>query len=202
MEKATIGLHKKIVNVMKSITSISKDGFNAFHKYKYVTDAAIVTEIRKELIENNLVVIPSQENIDVSGELTILKIKYSLIDADSGERQESYVYGAGHDKGDKGVYKAATGAEKYYLLKTFLLPTDDDPENEKESKEADELENTNVRVPAGYWDLPIDKRQERLGKGNVARKTEKGWFIFAPKGEAGKWKEDMNFSQPPLGEKK
>jgi hypothetical protein len=34
---------------------------------------------------------------------------------------------------DKGVYKALTGSEKYFLMKAFLIPTGDDPE--KESKD-------------------------------------------------------------------
>ncbi len=41
--------------------------------------------------------------------------------------------GAGNDRnkngvGDKGTYKAITGATKYALMKTFLLETGDDPE--------------------------------------------------------------------------
>jgi hypothetical protein len=51
--------------------------------------------------------------------------------------------GSGNDKnskgvGDKGIYKALTGASKYALLKTFMMETGDDPEvpnqQEKESK--------------------------------------------------------------------
>ncbi len=53
-----------------------------------------------------------------------------LLDVDSGESHVSTAYGQGQDKGDKGVYKAATGAEKYFLLKTFLIATGDDAEKE------------------------------------------------------------------------
>lgn len=182
MENKNIAL--KIVKVMAAVQSVSKDGFNAFHKYKYVTDAAIVNEIRKEMIANKLVCIPSQQSCDQVGDLTKLLVSYTLLDADSGETYTSMVYGYGQDKGDKGVYKAATGAEKYYLLKTFLLPTDDDPENEKEGNsyrqpESDEGYDTGIRVPAGYWDLDEKSRQERIGKGFYPKKTAKGWFIFS-----------------------
>ena len=34
----------------------------------------------------------------------------------------------GADTGDKALYKAYTSGVKYFLLKTFLLPTDDDVE--------------------------------------------------------------------------
>lgn len=33
------------------------------------------------------------------------------------------------DDADKGLYKAYTGGEKYFLLKNFLLPTGIDPDN-------------------------------------------------------------------------
>lgn len=124
----------KILKVMEAVKSVAKDGFNSFHKYKYVTDASIVVEIRKQLIKNNLICIPTQESCTLVGDLTTLLVKYTLIDIDSGETLITQVYGYGQDKGDKGIYKAATGAEKYFLLKTFLLPTDDDPENEREPK--------------------------------------------------------------------
>jgi hypothetical protein len=39
--------------------------------------------------------------------------------------------GEGQDAGDKAVYKAMTGALKYCLLKTFLIPTGDDPERDE-----------------------------------------------------------------------
>lgn len=129
MENKNIGL--KILKVMDAIGSISKDGKNNFHGYRYVTDAAIVSAIRVELIKNKLVVIPNQIECIREGEITTLKIEYTLLDAESGETIVSHVYGQGQDKGDKQTYKAATGAEKYYLMKTFLIPTDDDPENER-----------------------------------------------------------------------
>lgn len=39
--------------------------------------------------------------------------------------------GEGMDTGDKAIYKAITGAQKYVLMKTFLIPTGDDPELEE-----------------------------------------------------------------------
>lgn len=176
-------LASKILAVMNSIESVTKDGFNSFHKYKYVTDAAIVSEIRGAMIKYNLVCIPSQIKCDEIESLTVLLVKYTIIDADSGESMESLVYGYGQDNGDKGVYKAATGAEKYFLLKTFLLPTDDDAEKASPADEvSDEGFNTNVRVPADYWkmkDIDPAGAQERIGIGFYAKKTPKGWFIFS-----------------------
>lgn len=190
MESNNKQIASKIVKVMAAIQSVSKDGYNAFHKYKYATDAAIVSEIRKAMIANNLICIPNQLSCNQNGNMTAMQVQYTVLDADSGEFITSHVYGYGQDTGDKGPYKAATGAEKYFLLKTFLLPTDDDPENEKESKNghsnghSEEVDgyDTGVRLPAGWWDLrekDPKAAQDRIGAGYFPRKTAKGWFIFS-----------------------
>jgi hypothetical protein len=52
------------------------------------------------------------------------------IDSDSGEVFAVQAVGTGKDNADKGAYKAYTGASKYVLMKTFLLATGDDPEDD------------------------------------------------------------------------
>ena len=43
---------------------------------------------------------------------------------------KTIIYGEGIDKGDKALYKAYTGAIKYYLANTFLIATGNEPEND------------------------------------------------------------------------
>ena len=87
--------------------------------------------------------------------------------------------GSGNDRsrsgavGDKGIYKAITGANKYALLKTFLLETGDDPE---EVSDADRESNKPKEV----------KKEEK----KEAKKEE-------PKEEP---KEDLNLFTEKLGE--
>jgi hypothetical protein len=66
-------------------------------------------------------------NYDYAYESDILE----AVRSDDGVTGETLDYpwmGWGVDPGDKGGYKAITGAEKYFLMKTFLIPTGDDPE--------------------------------------------------------------------------
>lgn len=121
---------KKILAVMGEVGKVGKDKTNSFHKYDYASDEAVVGAIRIAIIKNGLIVVPNQTECRVDGELTTLKVEYRIIDTDSGEEMTTVAYGQGQDKGDKGVYKAATGAEKYFLLKTFLIATGDDAEKE------------------------------------------------------------------------
>jgi len=75
---------------------------------------------------------------EVTGEaetLTVITLQTSFVwwNPDSGEieRTEPKLWrGYGDDAGDKGIYKAYTGAEKYALMKQFLVATGDDPEGD------------------------------------------------------------------------
>jgi len=118
----------KILRVMQDVEGVIKDSVNEFHKYKYASDAAIIQTVRVSMIKHKLIAVPNQVSCVKEGDMTTIGVCYKLIDGDSGECVESMVYGQGQDKGDKGAYKAATGAEKYFFLKTFLIPTFDDPE--------------------------------------------------------------------------
>ena len=64
--------------------------------------------------------------------LTVIRIKFQFIDGTTGERTDMQeIVSYGDDPGDKGIYKALTGAVKYALMKTFLIATGDDPEADK-----------------------------------------------------------------------
>jgi hypothetical protein len=126
----------KLAAVMDAISSVPKRGHNKFHDYKYATEADIVEAIRGELSKRHIILVPgitgrSRENVGDKGSvLTHLDMTFTFMDGETGEQLERPWLGAGTDKEDKGAYKAMTGGEKYFLLKTFLIPTGDDPEQE------------------------------------------------------------------------
>jgi hypothetical protein len=133
-------LAAKLADVMKSIKRIKKTGRNAFHGYDYVTEADLVEAIRGEMAKRNIVLVPSVVNREMrdmpptsKGKaqfLTLLDVEFTFLDGDSEEKISFRIPGSGIDGEDKGVYKALTGAEKYALMKFFLVPTGDDPERD------------------------------------------------------------------------
>lgn len=148
---------KKLCEVMKAVGYIQKTGHNTQHGYKYVQEADIVEKIRGELATRNLFLMNSVENVSFrtikttkGGEVTVatLTIKYTLIDGDTGERLEFMGVGEGMDGGDKAVYKAQTGALKYALMKTFLIPTGDDPEKDQTEEATKEKEAAKEKTMA------------------------------------------------------
>ncbi len=57
-----------------------------------------------------------------------IKMTFTLVDTETGYFESCPWLAMGSDQGDKAIYKAYTSGVKYFLLKNFLLPTDDDVE--------------------------------------------------------------------------
>ena len=139
----TGALAKKLAEVMGVANRIPKRGRNDFHKYDYATEADIAEAIRAELAQRSVMLFPAitKVNREPVGEkgsvLTTLDMEFMFVDGETGESITRQWAGAGTDKEDKGLYKAMTGGEKYFLLKTFLMPTGDDPEAHTDDKKLD-----------------------------------------------------------------
>lgn len=130
-------LYAKLAEVMQEIGYVQKRGRNKYHGYDYVTEADLVDAVREKLAKRNVVVIPSVTSIDerpVTSDkgkhstITTVRVAFTFCDGDSGEMHRAEWAGAGDDPADKGLYKAYTGAVKYFFMKSFLIPTGDDPE--------------------------------------------------------------------------
>jgi hypothetical protein len=151
-------LAKKLVEVMAAVERIPKNGWNAFHQYHYATEADTAEAIRSELSQRGVLLLPaitgtSREPVGEKGSvLTHLTMEFTFMDSETGETITRPWLGAGTDKEDKGAYKAMTGGEKYFLLKTFLIPTGDDPE--AESAESQKTASRRVNPDGGYPPIP------------------------------------------------
>ena len=130
-------LVQKLANVMKEVRYIEKKGFNSFSKYKYATESDVAEKIREVLAEQSVIMLPdvvehtTREHTNRKGHIEYIatvKVKFTFIDGETGEELAIHSAGEGQDSGDKAVYKAITGAQKYALMKAFMIPTGDDPE--------------------------------------------------------------------------
>lgn len=126
--------------VMDEAKYVQKNAENKFHGYKYASEAALLETLRPAMIKHGLVLIPSVSDasaIDEHGN-TLVSVEYTLAHI-SGEVWPDKItaVGCGNDRarngtvGDKGVYKAITGANKYLLFKLFQIETGDDPEKDE-----------------------------------------------------------------------
>lgn len=144
-------LFKKMSLALAEVQRIPKTGFNKFHDYKYATEGDILDGIRPILADVGLAVFPTVEKETRAiytyyskgyekGSKTVTKVEmmFTIACTDTGETIQTRFCGEGEDEGDKGLYKAYTGATKYFLTKTFLISSGDiTNDNEPTDPEAD-----------------------------------------------------------------
>lgn len=134
--KAKRSLVEKLVEVLGKVERVAKRGTNETQRYKYATEADIVEEVRGHLAEVGVLLIPSVTKLEWrviegrNGPINIATVFMTFTFKDGAEEIGVPVVGEGMDSGDKNVYKAMTGALKYALKQTFLIPTGDDPEKD------------------------------------------------------------------------
>lgn len=133
-------LARKLAHVLAEVHRVPKNGRNDFHGYDYVMESDLVDHIRDKLASLGVAIFPSvrdhhiaemQDARNRAVYLTTVTLDVTLVDGESGDMMTTTWIGQGLDNGDKGYYKAYTGAIKYFLLKTFLISTGDDPERDE-----------------------------------------------------------------------
>lgn len=151
-KKYPASIIKAIHEVKSKVQYVKKDGSNEFHGYKYASEAALIAALHPAIQEAGLVIIPNGEQLllpDDHGNTHIF-MTYTLAHISGDVWPEKIrAYGAGGDIskagkiGDKGTYKALTGANKYFLRQLFQIETGTDPEKEGAKDKADKTDKTN-----------------------------------------------------------
>lgn len=129
-------ISKKIFNIISGELKINKTGTNG--EYSFVTERDVVLEFQEQFKAQKLIytisVLDKSTNVgDDNGIimfLTTVTCLFTLIDIESEQFIEYIFVGDGADNGDKGIYKAITGCQKYFFTKNFLVATGDDPEKD------------------------------------------------------------------------
>jgi hypothetical protein len=140
---------------MEAVEYIQKDKRNEHFGYKFASEQAVKETLHPILVKNKVILQVSVKNVRREvytsknggrGAITDLDVEYAFYDVESGESLTGSFVGTGDDGADKGTYKAITGAIKYILTSTFLIPTGDDPENDSEAKISIQ-QKTSVKQP-------------------------------------------------------
>jgi hypothetical protein len=155
-------LYKKISEVMKDVRYLKKDdnvSTGGSGSYKAISEEKVTETIRASLIRNGLVILPVEQEhkrddtlLENNGKQTVSRLttvntKYKIVDIETGEFEILASSGTGVDTQDKGVGKAMTYSYKYLLLRTFAIPTGEDPDKissttiDKEQQEFKHIES-------------------------------------------------------------
>jgi hypothetical protein len=153
-------LHQKLLEVQRAVKYMQQDGEQKYgEKFGYVSSAQALASVRAKMDELGLLLACSvvEHTLHVEGaythketkqHLTEIEFDFTWINVDAPDDRETFRwYGQGIDSGEKGVGKAATYAEKYFLLKFFHVATGkDDPDAFAADQEPPE-----PPAPPGEW---------------------------------------------------
>ena len=126
-----MNIYQKMLEVMKNIEYLNKDDRVEYKstKYRAMSEEKVTMTVRKELIKQGLVVFTIEQSVTKDGNLTTTNTTYKMVNV---EKPDEFVLlassGQGADTQDKGVGKAMTYSFKYMLLRTFAIPTGEDPD--------------------------------------------------------------------------
>ena len=157
-KEKTFGIYNKLAGVRSELDGMSKEWENEMQGYSYFSDDQISRTFRWLFNSYKIDFIYSSKITgcrEISPTrswtkqfITDVLIEYKFVDIEDGSMVEWTACWSWNDTGDKGVYKAITGAVKYIFMKTFQISTGDDPEKDivkdwkpKEEKKTDNKSN-------------------------------------------------------------
>lgn len=129
-------IYQKLLELQKAVVGLTKD--KSGNSYQYVSGDKILSIVRPKMDALGLLLIPEVEestytrqdyntkNGEKSEIFCTLRLKFTWIDADSGEKVECRWASSGMNNWDKGLGSALTYGERYFLLKFFHIATDKD----------------------------------------------------------------------------
>ena len=176
-------IYKKLFEIQKSTRGFQKD--KKGNNYEYVSGTKILNHIRAKM--DDLGVILKQEILSIENErqdyrtgigtqyekpkseiLSKVSMKFTWVDVDTGEKDENLFGANGQNDWDKGVGSALTYAERYFLLKYFHIPTDEDDIDalpSKDSSPTDEDDKSKNESPTEMKEKAFNQALEKINKG-------------------------------------
>jgi len=135
-------IYKKLLEIKKKVPYLKKN--KKGYQYNYADPETVLGTINPLLNEAGIFLkteVLSQEvkPVEVNDRngkhlenLYLLKLKYTWIDAESGEKEEVLWESSGCNGEEKGLGSALTYSERYFMLKTFNIPTGEDDPNARQ----------------------------------------------------------------------
>jgi len=145
-----MGIYKKLLALQQAVVGLTRD--KAGNSYQYVSGDKILGIVRPKMDSLGLLLIPEVEEssftrqdyslFDKNGNekpkseiFCALKLKFTWVDAETGETLVCRWASSGMNNWDKGLGSALTYGERYFLLKFFHIATDKDDVDAPKSAE-------------------------------------------------------------------
>lgn len=132
-------LRRKLFLARRAAEAVAKDGHSSDGGFDYARFEDVLAEASKQLEKRDIFYLSSMvdEELTIGKQGVIAKsvIEYEVTDTKTGESLTVRWAGTGHDiPGDKALFKASTGTEKYFLARLLGIPFGTDPEEDVPAK--------------------------------------------------------------------
>lgn len=129
----TQSLRRKLFLARKAALAVAKNGNSAEGDYSYARFEDVLAEASKQLEKRDIYYLPSMVDEELimgrTGVIAKSVIEYEIFDTKTDESLKVRWAGTGFDTpGDKALFKASTGTEKYFLARLLGIPFGTDPE--------------------------------------------------------------------------
>lgn len=110
------------------VKRVVKNGVNESEGYAFV-EAADIDDLMRPILDECMLgfeieyISKRTERAPSGAPVTDVDMMVTYMDLETGYFEQKTINGTGLDYGDKGVYKAYTGARKYALIMEFMIPT-------------------------------------------------------------------------------
>ena len=166
----------RLATVRARISHVTKDAHNPEGDYQYSSWGNVLQTVRDHLDDVGLHLHVSTADVRLLAPgLLLVELDYEWQATDCDLRQPGRWAGLGWDRGDKALYKGYSGALKYLILDTFLIPTGDDPEGDPST---DRQANVTA-LPARTAEPPLIPRERAERIVTAAREaglSETAWL--------------------------
>lgn len=132
MSEKSFGVYGKIAKTMLEMGAVGKDAKH-FQGYQYQSAEAVVTALRGVMANIGLVMLSECIQSTDTGSEWLCEYRFTFVDIEDGSShsllwQQSTPYMMKDKLDDKAMGKNHTYAQKYFLLRTFLISSKDDPD--------------------------------------------------------------------------
>lgn len=177
---------KKLLKIQQATRSLqaNAEGQTGAARYNYVSGSKLLGIIRPKMDELGLIL--TQEVIGIDNQpttyqtskgvktemFTTIHLRFTWLDAEDGSTITNEFFANGMNAFDKGLGSALTYAERYYLMKTFHIATDEDDVDALVKDEA--IAPVEVALPilekdTADWNAAL----EYIGKGHHPKNLRK-----------------------------
>lgn len=193
-----MNLFQKLVQIQSEVKGLGKNSSagQGASSYGYVSGSKVLDAIKPRMCELGLLLVQQvdeiqNERVDYltkngskSEMLTKVMMTFTWIDSESGKKLPVKFGANGMNNWDKGLGSALTYAERYFLLKFFHIPTDEDDVDALPFRGNEEpvKQKPRIKIGGNAWNSAVEKhaKGEDMSSAIEARymMTKEDWDQF------------------------